>query len=204
MVCRAIETALGSGVFDKVFVSTDTDNVKRYALTYDGVVVLERLNDVQGNTFTVDDVLESHMLEWEWEKPVYICVLYPCTPLLEPNDLAESFSMMKAANASRCVAMKEYEDSPAFMAAQLEDSEFFLRRNPLGTIKKQLETTWYTDAGQFYWITHQAFMRQRLLMSDLSVLGYKLPRWRAVDINTEEDLNRAKYYYKTYISNEKQ
>jgi N-acylneuraminate cytidylyltransferase len=61
-----------------------------------------------------------------------------------------------------------------------------------------LESTYY-DAGQFYWGKVEAWLTNPKIYS--SGLGYVIPSWRVVDIDTPEDLLRAEIIYRSIINN---
>ena len=47
----------------------------------------------------------------------------------------------------------------------------------------------YYDAGQFYWGSESSWANSESLHSNS--IGYIIPSWRAVDIDTDEDWTRA-------------
>ena len=47
----------------------------------------------------------------------------------------------------------------------------------------------YFDAGQFYWGSAKSWLSNTRIHSN--ALGYVIPSWRVVDIDTEEDWMRA-------------
>jgi N-acylneuraminate cytidylyltransferase len=60
--------------------------------------------------------------------------------------------------------------------------EFELRRT------QDLEVAFY-DAGQFYWGTKQAWLTNNRIHT--SGIGFEIPNWRVVDIDTPMDWERA-------------
>jgi N-acylneuraminate cytidylyltransferase len=56
------------------------------------------------------------------------------------------------------------------------------------TRTQDLETAFY-DAGQFYWGTKQAWLTNSLIHR--SGIGFEIPNWRVVDIDTPADWERA-------------
>ena len=53
---------------------------------------------------------------------------------------------------------------------------------------QDLQTAYY-DAGQFYWGNVNSWLNNKNLHSN--AIGYIIPSWRAVDIDTNEDWERA-------------
>ena len=55
----------------------------------------------------------------------------------------------------------------------------------------------YHDAGQFYWGSRDAWLSNPRIHSNAA--GLVIPNWRAVDIDTPEDWERAEILYRTYF-----
>ena len=65
--------------------------------------------------------------------------------------------------------------------------EFVLTRT------QDLESVYY-DAGQFYWGKSEAWLTNQNIHS--CGLGYEIPNWRVIDIDTPEDFQRAELMHK--------
>ena len=57
----------------------------------------------------------------------------------------------------------------------------------------------YHDAGQFYWGKPEVWLKLKAVFGPSSTF-VKIPRWRAHDIDTVEDWQRAEIFYKTLIN----
>ena len=53
--------------------------------------------------------------------------------------------------------------------------------------------TAYHDAGQFYWGWRNSWLKQPNIHSHGQ--GFSIPTWRAIDIDTPDDWNRAEKLY---------
>ena len=67
------------------------------------------------------------------------------------------------------------------------------------TLTQSLEVH-YHDAGQFYWGTDIAWKSGLKMHSD--GVGYLIPHWRAVDIDTDDDWKRAEMLIKVLAKEE--
>ena len=56
----------------------------------------------------------------------------------------------------------------------------------------------YHDAGQFYWGKAHAWLQNPRIHS--GGIGYVIPNWRVVDIDTPDDWLRAEVMYKAFQS----
>jgi N-acylneuraminate cytidylyltransferase len=79
-----IEAARASGLFDKIIVSTDDDEIAQWGIVF-GCDVIRRSPDdgTKGTQEVARDVLQSGLCR----SAVMACVTYPCSPLLHPADL---------------------------------------------------------------------------------------------------------------------
>ena len=86
----AIDTAYRTGLFSRVMVSSDSQDIGRLAQEYGAEWHHRsaRTSDDGANDYAViQEVLKT-------VKPDYLCYLYPITPLLEPVDLLKGYDMM--------------------------------------------------------------------------------------------------------------
>ena len=124
----------------------------------------------------------------------FCCCIYPCTPLLNVDDLYLSLEHLISKHASFCYPIVEY--SHPVQRSLRFGSEGFLQfvesKNEL--IPTQNFETLVHDAGQFYWGAVPDWTNERKMHSHNAV-GYKIPSWRVVDIDTEEDWFRAELIY---------
>lgn len=199
MIVRAISTAVESGLFSHIIVSTDDEQILEHAQRFDNVTALMRDPDLCLDNTPVDHVIEDaidRIEGTEKNKISYICCLYPCTPLLDCEDLINAYEIAVANKATRCVSVCEYQVHPAYQLIRFGDGSFGCRFESDEHIRYNASKKAYYDTGGFYFCTHEAFKIDRQLMTDGPVLMYELPLSKSVDINTPEDLELAKYYWK--------
>ncbi len=92
ILAYSIKTAKESGLFDRIIVSTDDDDIWEEALYYGAEAYIRPTelgeNDV-GTQEVARNVLTSLPISDE-----YTCVLYPCSPLLTADDLIHGYGWM--------------------------------------------------------------------------------------------------------------
>ena len=105
MLWRAIRLAKESKAFDRIVVSTDNICVLRF-LEKEGVSwVMREHDDGQKGTVEVTREAAQAYKESTLFRPDYVCCLYPCTPLLLPEDLRESFIEHEIQNRWHTIAI---------------------------------------------------------------------------------------------------
>lgn len=196
MIAYAIAAAKRSGLFEHIVVSTDDDEVAAVARAWGAETPFARPEEL-ANDFVATAPVVAHALQecdqlsWRCE---YACCIYPAVPLLREADLQASLSLMLDSGADYCFPIAEF---PAAIQRAFARSatgrlkplypEFELTRT------QDLEPAYY-DAGQFYWGTSRAWLSNPNIHS--SGVGYPIPSWRAVDIDTSEDWEHAERLYK--------
>ena len=89
-----------------------------------------------------------------------------------------------------------------FTANELPKSNlraFYFEKNNLNLIQDNFKNTrtqdlpkTYIDAGQFYWGTSASWKENKKMHSGK---GFKIPNWRVVDIDNEDDWARAELLF---------
>jgi pseudaminic acid cytidylyltransferase len=195
MISRAVAVALKSELFAYVVVSTDDPEIATAATAAGAVVPFARpanLSDDKTPTVPVVAHAVRHCLDAGWDV-THACCIYPCTPLLAVEDLRGALELLLLRNADFVYPVTEYAH-PIQRALRLLPSgqmEFLQPENEL-TRTQDLEKTFH-DAGQFYWGNASAWLAEKRMHSGGH--GYRIPHWRVVDIDTDDDWLRAELIY---------
>ena len=191
----AIQNALKAEVFDRVIVSTEDDETINVALAAGAEVPFVRPKLLSGDNVRAESVM-AHAAEYLSENSISteICCLLPTTPGLISQDLTEAaIDWMKyKTNFKSLFAIAEYQQT-AFRSFVLSNSGELHALFPekLQMQSQNLETT-YTDAGQFYFASLQTWKTTTSITAEIPSKGWIIPNSRAIDINTEADLELAK------------
>lgn len=200
MIAYSIEAALESGVFDRVIVTTDDEEIAAVARQYGAETPFLRpkaLSDDHTGTIPVI----AHAIDWlnqHQEKPVaFACCIYATAPFVEAKALKEGFLKISSQPGKRFAFSVTSFAFPIQRGVYLADDK-------MGVIPVYPEHTQtrsqdlkeaYHDAGQFYWGRAEAFLNQEAIFSPNSI-PVILPRYRVQDIDTLEDWTCAEYMYR--------
>lgn len=196
IIAWSIETAIRSGLFDHIIVSTDDAEISDVAKKYGAEVPFIRPNSLSDDFVGTGDVVK-HAVEWfikYKQPPEYICEIYPTAPFVQESDLLSSFQLLKEEKVEMAFSVTSYA-FPVQRALKLTQKGRVEMLQPkyLKTRSQELEEI-YHDAGQFYWFTTKAILKQLAIFSVNSV-PYILPRYRVQDIDTEEDWMQAELMF---------
>lgn len=98
MLAYSVETAVTSGIFDVVMVSTDDDEIADVARKYGAEVPFMRSEATSNDYATTADVLREVLSEYakrgiEFDR---MCCLYPTAPFVHVSELMEASEMIEA------------------------------------------------------------------------------------------------------------
>ena len=193
----SIGAALESGLFEKVLVSTDDEEIARVARGFGAWVPFLRPATL-ADDHTGTNAVVRHAIQWlqaEGERVDHACCIYATAPFLREAYLREGlvklieqgksfafsvtsfpFPIQRALRISAAGVVSAF--SPEFIVARSQDLEEA-----------------YHDAGQFYWGTAAAYLAEEELFCGRSV-PVILPRHLVQDIDTPEDWIRAELMYR--------
>ena len=199
MIVWSVQTAIDSGCFDEVWVSTDDEEIAAVAQAYGAKVPFLRPAHLSDDFATTADVM-SHAVE-EFGKinhtlPDYICCLYATAPFVTKADLVQGLEKIKNNSSLNYVFSATTYPFPIQRAIKLNAHDTVEMFSPqyFNVRSQDLEEAWH-DAGQFYWGTAEAWLNKAMIFSTQSRV-VELPRFRVQDIDTQEDWDRAEWLFK--------
>ncbi|WP_197039222.1 pseudaminic acid cytidylyltransferase [Guyparkeria halophila] len=206
IIAYSIEAACRSGLFDRVIVSTDDEEIASTARDYGAETPFLRPKPLADDDAGTGAVIQ-HALDWLAEndaEPEYLCTIYATAPLISEDDLAEGLSRLQASDAVHAISTTSmpYPIQRAFRITAAGRIEMFQPEN-FHKKSQDLEPG-YHDAGQFYW-THlgrQRLAGNRISFSEISI-PIVMPRHRVLDIDTEEDWIQAELLFEAFRSRHK-
>ncbi|MDI2145593.1 MULTISPECIES: pseudaminic acid cytidylyltransferase [unclassified Pseudomonas] len=193
MIARSIRTALDSGVFDQVVVSTDDEEIAELAQAHGAQVPFLRPADL-ADDFTGTAAVIVHALQ-QLPHFDYACCVYATAPLLQARFLRQGLELLEQQpDKSFAFSVTDF-GFPVQRALTLDGQGALTAMYPeFRNTRSQDLPAAYQDAGQFYWGRSEAWLRGEILYSPAS-LPVILPRHLVQDIDTAEDWKRAEYLY---------
>lgn len=200
MIAYAITAAQKSGLFEHVLVSTDDHEIAEIANALGAETPFVRPAEL-ANDFTATVPVVSHaikaceVLGWRFSN---VCCIYPGVPFIEIADLQGAFNKLIQGNADYCFPVTEFPSAIQRALKQNTDGVMhpFYPEHEL-TRTQDLEPAYY-DAGQFYWGKKEAWLNNPRIHSN--GVGYVIPSWRVVDIDTPEDWARAERMADAFVA----
>lgn len=197
IIAYSIEAAIESNLFDHVIVSTDDEEIAEIAKQHGAEIPFMRPAKL-ADDHTGTNAIAKHAIEWyrnNGSNIDYTCCIYATAPMLQANYLKQGFYQLQTNNTEYAFAVTTY-DFPVQRALTITETGTIeaLDDNAIAMRSQDLKECVH-DAGQFYWGKSNAFVNELPLMSD-HASAVILPRYRAQDIDTEEDWLQAELMYK--------
>ena len=189
LIAYSIDCGKKSKHITRTIVSTDSQKIADISIEYGAEVpFLRPLELAQDESKVVDAIV--HTLEKlksdEGYVPDYIVLLQTTSPLRLPEDIDAALERCFEREADAVVSLCQTEQLLYTIdnadRLTLVSSEEFLKT----TNRQQLEKTYKLDGSMVYAIKTQAFLEQKTFLPK-NLVGYVIPRWRAVDLDEPED-----------------
>lgn len=194
LIAYAIEAAQESMLFDRIIVSTDSDEIANVARHYGADVPFKRPAEFSTDQAGTFDTI-NHAIRWSQSKNLdvnFICCIYP-NPFIFSKDIKECFQKIKSGRWSFAFPAKNQGSILRSFIAHHDQGLEMLYPEHLETRSQDLPRI-LGDAGQFYWGTVSAWLDKRPIFGNESTV-VTLPHWRVQDLDTPEDWNSAELMF---------
>jgi len=196
IIAYSIETALKSGVFDAVMVSTDDEEIAEIARSFGASVPFLRSGKSSDDYATTADVVEEVLLSYkeigvEFELG---CCIYPTAPLIKNDKLKESFDLLTRQSFDTVFPVVQYS-YPIQRAIKVdEQNKMNLFFDEYKNSRSQDLEELYHDAGQFYTFSVAKFLEKKELWTQNTGV-IVLDELEVQDIDTITDWKLAELKY---------
>lgn len=190
MVSWPIRAAIDTGLFDKVYVSTDSHEIADVA-SWAGAEILWRpellADHYTGTTQVIQDILEKQLSSLSDKSWIY--KIYATSPITD--SLLKEFVDYVDRNAAPFTVSVGRFRTPIEKAMQMSpDGRLtFLNRPNIDSRSQDLEGHFF-DAGKLYAAKVSSWKEATSPLLE-NPKGFEIPNWASVDIDTEEDWSMA-------------
>jgi len=191
IIAYSIETALHSGLFEEVMVSTDDEEIAETAIQYGAKIPFMRSKETANDFATLSDVIDEVKKIYAHQNIFFenICCILATAPLLTIDILKQGLELLieKGADSVRPVVRFGYPIQRAF---KMDGNSFLSFFYPQYAQRRSqdLEPA-YHDAGMFYWMKFETGLNGE------NKIGFEIPEMQVQDIDIEEDWELAELKY---------
>jgi N-acylneuraminate cytidylyltransferase len=197
MIAYALEAAAESRLFDKIHVSTDSDDICSVAETLGFSVDFRRTPELSDDFTGLVPVLRWVLGQYRLRGEIYeqVCCIMPNAPLIGSRDLVDAFDAFARQEGRHPLLVFAKYPVPIEWAFRRDGDGLMTAVSPKSlTVRSQDFDHAYYECGPF------TIWRPEHLENDNplagQVLSYVLPAERAVDIDTPEDLVYAERLFR--------
>ena len=192
MIAHSIDCALQSGLFGRVIVSTDDDEIARIARAFGAEVPFRRPVELSDDYTGTTEVI-AHSLDFlriQGTDIAAACCIYATAPFIRQEDLKTGLSVLEAGDWDYVFSATNF-GYPIWRSFQQRPDGGLVMFFPkdFDARSQDLPDTLH-DAGQFYWGRPRAWLDRTPVFGTRSTVVV-IPGWRVQDIDNEEDWIRA-------------
>jgi CMP-N-acetylneuraminic acid synthetase len=191
LIWYVADTIKQSGIFDRMIVSTDSEEIAEVAEECGLEAPFLRPADISDYKSSVKDAL-VHALKWVEEndkKYDYVLMLSPTTPMVQPHHLRSAADMVIGRDMVISVTEADYNSSN--YSFELPDGS--LKDLFTETYIDNIPKTKYCLNGAIYLAKWDVF-RNRLHWYDTDVCAYRMDKADSIDINDKFDFEVTEYF----------
>ena len=193
-----IEAARRSGVFDRIMVSTDDNDIARISEKFGAEVPCLRPPELSGDSATTSDVIEYCLKQMNVPDKEYyshLACLQPTSPLRSADDIRSAVDLLEGKNADAIISVCKNEHSPLWSNTLPDDLSMkdFLQKNIQKTPSQDLPD-YYRLNGAIYLCEVRRFLEEKSLYLSSNIFAYVMSRKNSIDIDDEIDFELASIY----------
>ena len=191
LVARTTRTALDSGTFAAVVVSTDDDEIAEVAERHGGRVVI-RPADLAADTSLTEPVLEHALASVEESLDFAfdaIWLLQPTSPFLEAEDIRRARELLESDDCDSILSVFQdhtFSWSPTGSAGLIGPDY-----DPSHRPRRQDMPRAYTENGALYAVLRTLWDESHVRLGR-RVMPVEMPPWRSLEIDSPDDLAAAR------------
>jgi CMP-N-acetylneuraminic acid synthetase len=190
LIAWTIEASLNSKYITKTVVSSDSDEILKIAKEY-GADIIKRPGVLANDTASSESVV-AHALESIEEEFNFVVLLQPTSPLRNTKDIDNSFEKLFRENVTALISVCE-TDNKILKAFKENEKGFMegLSNNKYPFMRRQDLPKTYMSNGAIYIVKVSDFLKNNSFYT-AKTISYVMSGARSLDIDTKEDLKKAK------------
>lgn len=195
LIAYSIKNAQNSGIFDKIIVSTDDEEIAKIAAKFGADVPFVRPKSLSDDFVGTSEVV-VHAIEQMQEKCDTVCCLYATAPLINEENLKKAYEEFRKSKKEFLFSISEF--SYPVQRALKNPDEISMLYPEFGSFRSQDLEKAYHDAGAFYFGSKNSWQERKAIFKPHSK-GFILPRFQVCDIDTPQDWEMAELMYEILV-----
>lgn len=195
IIAYSIESALSSGIFDEVMVSTDDAEIAEIAREFGAKTPFLRSRETSDDFATTIDVISEVITSYINLGRTFdvVCCIYPTAPFVTSEKLSKALDILNKNGCDSVVPVVPFA-YPVLRALKIENGSVGSVWPQFKMSRSQDLETYYHDAGQFYMAKTEEILAKRAMWTDNSN-PMILSELEVQDIDNEVDWDIAELKY---------
>ena len=195
IIAYPIKAIQGSGVIDKLIVSTDDAEIASIAKALGADVPFMRSAKTSDDFATTFDVVEEVLGQLQ-DKYDYVCCLYPTSVFVTSSLIQQALATLEANPSATSIVTCVAYSNPIQRALSCNNGFLQPNQPEFYNVRTQDLPKNYSDAGQLYLFKPDEVLQSKRLITD-NCLPLELDESQTQDIDSEVDwaLAELKYHY---------
>ena len=200
IIAYSIEAAKNAGIFSRVMVSTDSQEIADIAVKYGAEVPFMRSEHTSNDYAVTEDVLIEVLQRYTDKGETFdiLCCLYPTAPFITSDRLKKAYSLLVSDRTVQSVIPVVEFSFPPQRAVVIDDGFLRFKYPEYRTSRSQDLEPQYHDAGQFYMCTTESMEKYHDVLTPCTI-PMILPEQEVQDIDNESDWIIAEEKYKAMM-----
>jgi CMP-N,N'-diacetyllegionaminic acid synthase len=199
LICYTIDAAKKSKTIDRIFLSSNDDEIINVSKKNDLYSLYIRPNELSNDTALTTEAI-FHAVDWlkstESYNPDIIMILQPTSPLRTPEDIDNAVEQFIESSKNCLVSVNEMVEHPYECVKNIETESwgYLEEQDTMATRRQDYNDKFYYINGAIYITTVDFFNKERVFIKENSTSFYIMPPERSVDIDNYSDLEKVEYY----------
>ncbi len=197
LIAHTIDAAKKSGIFSKIVVTTDDDEIKNISLSF-GADVIDRPDNLSTDTASSLDAIEHTLnkLEKNGEIFTHFILLQPTSPLRVDKHINKAWEKYCSENVKSLVSVVEVGHSPQKMLIEDENGKIkpLTLWEHLSMPRQKLPKAYLPNGAIYINKIADFFIRKNIFEHPLAL--YKMDEQSSLDIDNQIDFDKVENFLK--------
>ena len=195
IIAYSIESAINSGLFTEIMVSTDDSEIADIAIQYGAVVPFMRSKENANDHATTMQVLIEVIDAYTAKGCSFdqFCCIYPTAPFVTEKTLKDAFGLFDRNNFDSLFPVMKYSFPIQRSLKKNIDSMLTYSFEETKNMRSQDLSDRFHDAGQFYWFKKEVLETDSIVTARTG--GIEINELQGQDIDSDMDWKLAEMKY---------
>ena len=204
LISWTISPAIKSNISEHIIVSTNSESIRKIAVTYGASAPFLRPDKISGDSSLQIDVIR-HCLDFFRSEGIDFestLLLQPTTPFRTKDIITEIFRIWKTRDVDTIISVSDaskYDQSTIYQADAILGNIVKLQVNsisPMGTLRQNFKRVWWRN-GSIYLFKNRNLVEFNSIYGK-NILGYVSKFWENINLDEESDLEVARILAPTF------